>query len=188
VEFPQAFVVSVAAPHRSEFGQGRQWFSVVGIDDELRLQRVAEAMPAFTLEVRRWQAESGVGAEATALIGFSQGAIMALESTQTRGRLAGRVVALAGRFASAPGFAPPDTTLHLIHGKADPVIHYGHTVSAAERLVALGADLTADVIPFLGHAVDAEALELVVERLKGYLPRRRWEEAMRAAPPDHDRR
>lgn len=56
--------------------------------------RVDAIMPTFIETVRYWQKQSGVGANATALIGFSQGAIMALESIKAEPGLASRVIAL----------------------------------------------------------------------------------------------
>ena len=179
--FPAAFIVSVAAPWPCDFGGGRQWFSVQGIAEANRHERIEAAMPAFVETVARWQKEAGVGIDAVALIGFSQGGIMALESTRDRPAIAGRVVSIAGRFASLPETANADTTLHLFHGKADPVIPYGFTVEAAQHLVRIGADVTADVIPHVGHQVDPAIAELVIERLRGHLPKRTWEAAMRAA-------
>jgi phospholipase/carboxylesterase len=119
------------------------------------------------------------------LVGFSQGAIMVLEAAAQAGDdvLAGRVVALAGRYAQLPGTNPGGTTLFLIHGKADDVIHYGYTVEAAKHLVALGADVVADVIPFLGHEIDPEVLDLVARRLRTHVPKRHWEAAMRQGVP-----
>ncbi len=180
-EFPSALVVSVQAPHASDLGQGYQWFSVRGITEEDRPARVAEAMPAFVAMVHDWQRQSGVGPEATALVGFSQGAIMSLESTQRPELLAGRVVALSGRFAALPQAPHPHTTLHLVHGKNDAVIHYGYTVTGAEHLIGLGADVTADVIPFLGHEINEGVVDTVMERLLGHLPKRHWEDVQRAA-------
>lgn len=182
--FPQAFVVCVNAPVASDLGQGFQWFSVVGIDEASRPARVAAAMDGFVEQVRGWQRASGASIASTALVGFSQGAIMALESTARPDALAGRIVAIAGRYAAAPHAPPAGTTLHLIHGKADPVIGYAHTVRAAEALVAAGADLTADVLPFVGHRIDDRVAELLIERLTTYVPRRLWEEALRSAPDD----
>ena len=180
-EFPAAFIVSIAAPLPSEAGGGRQWFSVRGIDEENRPARIDAAMPGFCEAVARWQKEAGVGIDAVALIGFSQGGIMALESTRDRPAIAGRVVSIAGRFAKLPETPNPATTLHMFHGKADPVIPYGFTVEAAQHLVAIGADVTADVIPHVGHQIDPGIAELLVERLRGHLPKRTWEAAMRAA-------
>lgn len=148
-----------------------------------------DALPAAgaTLNdtVRQWQAASGVSAEGTALIGFSRGADLAMEAVRDGDDLrVGRLVAIAATYARVPPDAPPPSTLHLIHGKHDPVVPYGACVATAEHLIGIGADLTADVLPFVGHDLDAEVAELLLQRLQTYLPRRRWEEALRAAPPE----
>ena len=180
-EFPAAFVVSVAAPSPSDLGAGRQWFSVQGISEENRPERIEAAMPAFVATVSHWQKEAGVSLDAVALIGFSQGGIMALESTRDRPAIAGRVVSIAGRFAKLPQAPNADVTLHMFHGKLDPVIPYGFTVEAAQHLVRIGADITADVLPFVGHQLNEEVAGLVIDRLRGHLPKRAWEAAMQAA-------
>jgi phospholipase/carboxylesterase len=185
-EYPQALVVSLRAPYPCDFGFGYQWISPVDLDDARRIERVAAEMAGFADAVRRWQRESGLGPEATVLIGFSQGAMMVLEAvSHARGAaIAGRVVAVAGRYAQLPDEAPEGTTLFFVHGKADDVVHYGFTVAAAQHLASLGADVVADVIPFVGHTIDAEVLELIVERLRSHIPKRLWDAAMRGAPPD----
>ena len=120
--FPDALVLSVRSPDASDLGNGWQWFSVRGIDEANRPMRVAEAMPRFLATVQHWQHESGLDAATTTLIGFSQGAIMALEATQRSQPLAARVIAIAGRFAQPPRFTPPATALHLLHGEEDHVV------------------------------------------------------------------
>ncbi len=189
-QFPNAFIVSVQAPHAYDAsldGEGGQWFSVQEITEQNRAARVAQALPAFVKDLQHWQAHSGVPPTATAVVGFSQGAIMALEAAQTDSHLVARVIALSGRYAELPAHAPGKTTLHFVHGKSDPVIHYGHCVSAAERLVGLGGDVTADVIPFLGHEITDEVMEVVMERLTGHIPKHQWEEVQQAAAqqPEH---
>jgi phospholipase/carboxylesterase len=181
-QFPQAFIVCVAGAHASDLGSGLQWFSVLGITESNRGPRVAEAMPGFRQVIEHWQRQSGVGVAGTCLVGFSQGAIMALESTQIQPTLAGRVVALAGRFAVLPQHAPQDSTIHFIHGKADAVMHYGLTVQAAEHWIAMGADVTADVLPHVGHAVTDEVVDLLIERLTTTIPKRLWDEALKPSP------
>jgi phospholipase/carboxylesterase len=184
-EYPQALVASLRAPHPGRFGSGYQWFALEDIDDDRRVERVAAELPAFVARVREWQREAGLGAEATVLIGFSQGAIMALEAVSHAGEraLAGRVVALSGRFATLPQTPWPATTLFMVHGKNDAVIHYGYTVEGAQHLVALGADVVADVIPGLGHGIDAEVVDLLVQRLRTHVPKRHWEAALRQGVP-----
>jgi phospholipase/carboxylesterase len=178
--FPQAAIVAVAAAFDCDLGRGRQWFSVQGIDDDNRPERVAQALPLFLAEVQRWQAQLGVPAAATALIGFSQGAILALEASKQTELLAARVVGIAGRFITLPAQMNANCTVHLIHGKSDAVMPYGLTVQAAEHLVAVGADVTADVLPFVRHELPGELMDMVLERLQGHIPQARWREALAA--------
>lgn len=185
-EFPQAMVVSVAAPNGNDSGRGAQWFSAQGLTEENRPARIAAAMPDFVRTVLHWQRTNGVPPERTALVGFSQGAVMALAATRAEevsqtGLLAVRVIAFAGRFASPPTAAVPGLTLHFFHGKEDAVIPYQQTITAAETLVDLGADLTADVVPHVGHEITAELSALMIERLKSHVPRHVWEAALAAS-------
>ena len=162
-----------------DLGEGYQWFSVRGITEDNREQRVAQAMPAFVESIQHWQNRALVNAASTAVIGFSQGAIMALGSTQLQPLHAGRIIAIAGRFAVAPQALHSEATAHFIHGKDDAVIPYGYTVQDAKRLLALGSDVTADVLPFTGHEINQEIESLVLKRLQTYLPKRYWDAAQR---------
>ncbi|MES2206876.1 MAG: esterase [Pseudomonadota bacterium] len=184
VEFPEAFIVCVQAAFPSDSTSGAQWYSAQGLTDQNRPQRVAQAMPFFIGSISHWQNESGVTTPATALIGFSQGAIMALESTQTKQLLAARIISLSGCFAQLPTFKPERTTFHFIHGKEDSIIDYKQCLVAAERLMTLNADVTADVIPSLGHKVNTEVIERLIERLKTHVPKHYWEDAVKAAKTD----
>jgi len=152
---PEAWVVSVRSPEPCDFGGGWQWFSVRGVTEDNRPARIAVAMPAFAQRVRDWWSRTGVDAAGTTLIGFSQGAIMALESTQGPETLAARVISLAGRFASTPRVAPAATQVHLLHGEQDPVIDPRYSLTAAEALRTLGAPVTVELFPGLGHGLDA---------------------------------
>lgn len=162
---PQAFVVSVRSPDRSDLGSGWQWFSVRGVTESDRPARVAAAMPGFIAAVHRWQRDSGVGAGETTLLGFSQGAIMALESTQQPEPMAARVIAIAGRFAQPPRVAPPQLALHLLHGEQDGVMPAALSTDAARQWRALGGAATVDLFPGLAHGIDAR----VLQRVAGYL-------------------
>jgi phospholipase/carboxylesterase len=162
---PEAWVVSVRSPDASDLGQGWQWFSVQGVTEANRPARVAATMPRFVEAVQVWQRESGVAPDGTVLVGFSQGAIMALESTQQPEPLAARVVALAGRFAQAPRTAPVGLCLHLLHGNEDRVMPVALARDAAARWRALGGAATLDTFPGLGHGIDAQVVRKVAEHL-----------------------
>ena len=182
LEFPNALVVAPQAPTASGNPNGFEWFGVDGITEENRVLRVALAMPAFEACVAHWQRVAGLAAPATALVGFSQGAIMSLESAKRNPPCAGRIVAIGGRFAALPVEMLFDTTVHFLHGKEDAVIPYANTVLAAHHLRDLGSDLTADVLPFIGHEVHADFIDLVATKLANHIPNRVWAKALEAEP------
>ncbi|MCC4117686.1 esterase [Aromatoleum toluclasticum] len=162
---PTAWVVSVRSPEPCDFGIGWQWFSVRGVTEESRLDRVAAAMPQFVDTVREWQRRAGVGPDATTLIGFSQGAIMALESTQITDRLASQVIAIAGRFAQPPKLRPAAAVL-LLHGKDDSVIDPRYSIAAADRLASMGAEVGLNLLEDLGHTIDEGVVDLACAQLR----------------------
>jgi phospholipase/carboxylesterase len=159
------WVVAVRSPFASDMGTGWQWFSVRGVTEANRVDRIAEAMPHFVQTVQRWQAQTGLTVSQTVLAGFSQGAIMSLESTQMDAPLAGRVIAMSGRFALPPQVAPAGLVWRFIHGEQDPVIPASFSAEAVRRLQALGADARVDLLPGLGHSIDQRALALLAGAL-----------------------
>jgi phospholipase/carboxylesterase len=187
-QFPQAACV---LPHGHEpfdgGPAGRQWFSVMGVTEANRPQRVAAALPALIGFIRSTQQRLGVGPAATALVGFSQGSIMALEALAQDSDLAGRVLAFAGRYATLPTQASQRCSVHFFHGSADPVIPADHARQAMERLAELDGDATLDIAEGLGHGIDASLAESALLRLTRHVPKRMWREAMGASPlpPDN---
>lgn len=163
--FPQAAVVSVASPFDSDLGAGRQWFSVRGVTEENRGDRVDEAMPRFERTVRQWQQQFGLEAGATTLAGFSQGAIMALESARAGQALAGRFVSIAGRFAQLPQ-VPVSGSFHFIHGQDDAVIPCRHAIDGQESIAQAGGQATVDVLPYAGHQITPAMADALVKRLR----------------------
>ena len=188
--FPNAVVVAINAPDlatgMSSDSTGYQWFNVQGVTEENRQARVDAAMPGFAACIEQWQDTTGVSPEATAVVGMSQGAIMALEASKLAALqqpdaptrlLFGRMVSLCGRFASLPTAATQHITIHLLHGKDDAVISYSHTVNAAHLLRDLGGDVTAEVLPFVGHEIHPEFIELAIRKLSSHIPHRLWLQA-----------
>jgi phospholipase/carboxylesterase len=62
---PRAAVISVPSPDLCDMGLGYQWFSVRGVTEGNRVQRVAEAMPRFIETVEKLQRASGAPAAQT---------------------------------------------------------------------------------------------------------------------------
>lgn len=180
--FPQAMIVSLQADTPSASPQGFEWFPTAGVSDAERPLRVAQALPALQAAVRDWQERSGVAPAATALIGLSQGAEMVLEASKLHPMLASRVIAMGGRFTTLPDAPPPVTTIHFLHGKLDALVPYGHSVDAALHLRDMGCDITAEVVPFVGHALHPDLIELAITKLSTHIARHLWTAAQEAAP------
>jgi phospholipase/carboxylesterase len=183
--FPDALIVSVGGVEPCG-PTGRQWFSVQGVTEENRQARIDAIMPTFIDTVRHWQKESGVGPQATALIGFSQGSIMALESTKAAPGLASRIIAFNGRFATLPTKASTAITVHLIHGGEDRTIDLAYAVSAQEALIQAGGDVTLDIVDELGHAIDDRSMQFALDHLRFTVPKHYFDEALSGSKPQDD--
>lgn len=162
---PDAMVVSVAAPFISDFGHGLQWFSVQGVTEENRKQRIAQACHVFVETIQSWQRATHIDAALTTLIGFSQGGIMSLAATQLDTPPAHRVLAIAGRFASQIAKPSTEVQIHLFHGENDMLMPMQHSQQAASHLDALDSSVTLDTFAGLGHAMDERVLSRLSERL-----------------------
>jgi len=181
-QFPQAAFVLPQGFHAFDGGgDGRQWFSVMGVTEANRPARVADALSPLLDFIRATQQRLRVGEAATALIGFSQGSIMALEAIAQADGLAGRVLAFSGRYASLPAQPPRLTTLHFFHGGADPVIPAAHAREAIEHLGAMDGDATLDIAQGVGHEIHPALVEQALLRLTRHVPKRMWQEALGAA-------
>lgn len=162
-------------------GNRRQWFSISGVTEENRASRVAEAIAALHAVVRHAQDRFNILQSDTALVGFSQGAIMALEFSVVHDGNVGRVVAFSGRFAKLPEKAPELTTLHLLHGEDDRVIPVEHAHAAYEKLMELQGDATLDVASSVGHEIHAALTDRAVYRMQTCIPLRSWKQALNSA-------
>jgi phospholipase/carboxylesterase len=174
---PQGFEPFDLAP------SGRQWFSVAGVTEQNRPERVAAALPRLLDWLHAAQARLQASQAGTALVGFSQGSIMALEAVAREDGLAGRVLAFSGRYASLPAQAPQLTTIHLLHGADDTVMPVELAQQAFEHLADLpGGDVTLDIADGVGHELHAALVEQALHQLTHHIPLRTWQAALGGAP------
>jgi phospholipase/carboxylesterase len=153
--------------------QGRQWFSVSGVTEADRPARVVAARAAFDATLERIVTERGFAdrLESVALVGFSQGSIMALDAVASGRWKVGAVVAFAGRLATPEPFAAAmGTPVLLVHGTADPVMPVALAEDAEARLVGAGMSVQRRLIPGLGHQLDARGVQIAGQFLVETLP------------------
>jgi phospholipase/carboxylesterase len=182
--FPQAAVLAPDAPHPFERGgTQRQWYGVDDLTPDIWPQRVAAALPGLRDWVQAQQQRLRVGPAATALGGFSQGAILSMALALADDGIAGRVMAFGGCLVGRPLAAPRHTTLHLFHGGEDSVIPADGSRQALAWLDELRGDATLDIAQGIGHELHPALIDCALYRLRSHIPLRTWQAALGAAPP-----
>jgi phospholipase/carboxylesterase len=180
--FPQAALLLPDAPHAADGGHhGRQWYSVEGLTPDTWPQRVDAALQWLGPWVRAQQRRLQVAAPATALAGFSQGAVLALALAARHDGIAGRVLAFGGCLVQPLHAAPAHTTLHLFHGAADRVIPADGSRRAFGQIGALQGDATIDIADDVGHELHPALIDRALFRLRNHIPLRTWRAALGAA-------
>ncbi len=162
---PDAAFVSPHAPEpcaMNPFG-GRQWFALTFRDPSERWRGVQKAGPVLNAFLDAELAAHGLGDDALALVGFSQGTMMALHVGLRRARPPAGIVGYSGMLAGVehlPGQISARPPVLLIHGDADEVIPVEAMVQARQSLAALEVPVEWHVRPGLGHGIDPEGLEM----------------------------
>jgi phospholipase/carboxylesterase len=140
-------------------GAGRQWFSVRGVTPANRADRVLAAREAFDQAIGGIVAAHGLEGrpDRVALVGFSQGSIMALDAVASGRWPVAAVVAFSGRLASPTPFRPATgSRVLLVHGDADPVMPVQEGLEAEALLKRAGVDVTLRRLPGLGHTISQQ--------------------------------
>jgi phospholipase/carboxylesterase len=169
---PGAVFVSPNAPAPSSFGSGYQWFSVAGVTEENRSERIAGARASFDELVTSIIADNGLAKklDRVAFVGFSQGTIMALDAVASGRWPVGAVVGFSGRLASPLPLQPAlETPILLVHGSADPVIPAHESTKAAVTLQTLGLGVETVLLPGVPHTISAEGAARAGNFLAGRL-------------------
>lgn len=141
----------------------RQWFSLTFRDPHELWNGVQAAGPALDQfldsELQRYSLQPN----RLALVGFSQGTMMALHVGLRRPEALAAIVGFSGLIAGAEHLAhdiasrPP---IQLIHGAYDELIPLDALHITREALAAAGARVEWHIRPELGHGIDPEGFRL----------------------------
>jgi predicted esterase len=110
---------------------------------------------------------AGIPAERVILLGFSQGACLALEFSARNPRRYGGIAGLSGGLIGADDDPIPyhgsfaGTPAFLGCSDPDPHIPKRRVLSAAETLRDLGAQVTTRLYPNLGHTVNQDEINSI---------------------------
>ncbi len=106
---------------------------------------------------------AGLGDERLALVGFSQGTMMALHVALRRARACAAVIGYSGAVVAPQLLAaeiesrPP---VLLVHGDADEIVPFSSLAAAQQALRENGLLVHSEPRPGLGHGIDETGLQL----------------------------
>ena len=176
---PQAAFVSPHAPEPCGMAPvGRQWFPLTFRDPNERWVGVKAAAPILNQFLDRELQRRNLPASALALVGFSQGTMMALHVGLRREAASAAIVGYSGLLVLPPNAAPDVVageivsrpSVLLIHGDRDDLIPVHALTHAREGLATLGVPVEWHVSHGIGHGIDAEGLrqggEFLSKRLR----------------------
>lgn len=162
---PDALFLAPNAPQRCG-SAGYQWWPLLAFTDQALAAGAAGAAPAIDAFIDRKLNHYGLTEADLALVGFSQGTMMALHVGLRRGKQVAGILGYSGILTGAAGLAhqqisrPP---VLLVHGSADPIVPVSALHAAEQALRRVGIDVTTHVSSGLGHSVDPQGLRLGAE-------------------------
>lgn len=147
---------------------GYQWFSIPRMDGSTEAQAAAGMLVAARA-LNAWLdaliTDTGLGADRTVLVGFSQGTMISLQVAPRRAEPLAGVVGFSGRLIqperlAAEAVSKPPTL--LIHGDQDDLVPPAHLPEAAETLTKAGFQVATHLSPGTGHGIAPDGLGLAL--------------------------
>ncbi len=164
---PDAAFVSPHAPRPcGQSPMGREWFPLTFRDPNERWIGVNAATPDLDAFLDDELKRRTLPPQALALVGFSQGTMMALHAGLRRAVAPAAIVGYSGMLV-VPETADPDTfaaevrsrpPVLLIHGDQDQMIPVQALMHAAQGLAALEVPAEWHISQGIGHGIDQEGL------------------------------
>ncbi len=164
---PDAAFVAPHAPEAcAQSAMGRQWFSLTFRDPHERWRGVNHAGPGLDAFLDAELASHKLPASKLALVGFSQGTMMALHVGLRRATAPAAVVGFSGMVVMEEGKGPESLgpqvrskpPILLVHGDRDEVIPVDALFLSTDALAAAEVPCQWHLSIGLGHGIDAEAL------------------------------
>lgn len=163
-KFPNSTAIVLEGLTRGSLGAGRDWFDPrVGGQDAGGLAAAAAREVANRIEAARLALD--ISTEQTLVVGFSQGASVALELAKLERPCCQMIVSYAGRLIRpvAPGtsLAP---TIHLLHGEFDTHVLAQQSLRAFRALRDANANVSVDVIADGVHSIGQDMINVGTTR------------------------
>lgn len=174
---PDTAFVAPDAPERIPGAPfGYQWFPIPRFDGSTEVQAaagLARATADLNAFLDQRLAYEGLGPNALALVGFSQGAMMSLQVAPRRAAPVAAVVAISGRLIAPERLeteAVSKPPVLIMHGDQDEVVDFDEMTLAGNALNAAGFEVFGHVMQGAGHGIAPDGLSVALSFLKQFLP------------------
>ena len=163
--------VSLEAPEPlpGGFFEGRQWFPITRIDQS-EVDFGAQAARGYLVTaLTSLKARFDLAWSDMALLGFSQGTMMAMEVALRLPEPLGYVLGYSGALPGpdrVPGEIVSRPPFLLVHGEEDNVVPFASMEAAATVLSGAGVSVETFARPGLAHGIDGEGLEAALLKLR----------------------
>ncbi len=161
---PDTEFISPDAPYRYDMApQGRQWFSIRDFAPEKLQTGARETAPILNQFIDAQLSRTGLSSDRLALVGFSQGTMMALFVALRRSQRLAGVIGYSGRAVDTEPTAnevksrPP---VLLIHGDSDDLIPPDAMLETVQNLALSAISAQWHICSNLGHGIDQTGLEI----------------------------
>jgi phospholipase/carboxylesterase len=146
-------------------GKHTDWFDASDVDCQVG-QRLQAACELILSRIAALQAQVSIGPQQTVVIGHGQGATVALECARLQPGAMSIVAAYGARLMKP--IAPQErlsTVIHLMHGEFDSVVPAVYGMRAYRGLLAIGADVTLDVVEGEAHVIGQDMVNVGTTRV-----------------------
>jgi phospholipase/carboxylesterase len=160
---PEALFLAPNAPQRCGIGAGFQWWPLASFTPAALALGARTAAPAIDAFIDRKLEQYELAESDLAIVGFSQGTMMALHVGLHRAKRVAAIVGYSGMLTGAPELAHAPITkppVLLVHGSADPIVPVAALHAAKRDLEHLGIQVTTHICQGLGHSVDPVGLRM----------------------------
>lgn len=160
---PDALFLAPNAPLRLGLGGSYQWWPLTALAPQALAAGAAKAAPAIDAFIDRKLRQYSLTDAQLAMVGFSQGTMMALHVGLRRRQQIAGIVGYSGMLTGAHELKHTEITLPpvlLVHGSADAIVPVTASHTAKADLHRLGIDVAVHVSAGLGHSVDPVGLKL----------------------------
>ncbi|WP_341808854.1 alpha/beta hydrolase [Wolbachia endosymbiont (group E) of Neria commutata] len=166
---PDSYFVAPNAPFEREIGDGYQWFSLEDRSEDALYNGVKNAALIVNNFIETKLREMNLSDAQLSLVGFSQGAMLAIHTALTRMQPCASVVGYSGRFLSPSKVASEiksKPNMCLIHGDADDVVPFSSLGLAVKALKENGVNVEGHAIHSLEHMINDKGIKLGIEFIK----------------------